>query len=175
MSDKSIATQTALDSTAVKMVSAQTLSDRIHQIRENIARRAYELFHRSDGAADRDLEHWFQAESEFLHPVHMNVKETNDALTVEAEVPGFDPSELQVSVDGQQLTIIGKKESNKEQKRAGKIIYQEQCSSELLRVLDLPVDVDTAKAKARLKNGVLELTLPKSTRAEIARINVSAA
>lgn len=39
-------------------------------------------------------------------------------------------------------------------------LYKEKCSSDLVRVIDLPMDVDVARAKATLKDGVLELDLP---------------
>jgi HSP20 family molecular chaperone IbpA len=52
----------------------------------------------------------------------------------------------------------------KEPKRAkeGKAVYQEQCSNEIPRAIDLPAEVDASKAAATLKNGMLELQMPKS-------------
>jgi HSP20 family protein len=95
---------------------------------------------------------------------------------VEAEVPGFTASELEVSLDGGRLTISGNKETKDEQ-RKGKTIYQEQCSEQLLRVIDLPAEVDSAKAAATLRNGVLEITIPKVAAAKPAtqRVEVKAA
>lgn len=162
MSEKSTAAQTALDPTAIKIVSHQSLLSRIQKIQEDISQRAFEIFERSGSASGHELDHWFEAESEILHPAHMKVDETEDALTVQAEVPGFTANELQVSVEGNRLTIGGKKETSKEDKKKGKTIYEEHCSSELLRMIDLPVAVDSAKATATLKNGVLELTFPKA-------------
>lgn len=175
MSEKSAATQTALDPTAIKIVAHQSLLDRIRKIQEDIAQRAFEIFERDGGASGHELDHWFEAESEILHPAHMKVDETEDTLTVQAEVPGFSANELQVSVEANRLTISGKKETSKEEKKRGKTIYEEHCSSELLRMIDLPADVDSAKATATLKNGVLELTLPKAPQTKSAQIEVKAA
>ena len=153
------ATQTALEPTQVKVVEPQTMLERFNKLSEQISRRAYEIFEGSGNVFGRDLENWFKAESEILHPVHLRVAEKDSAISVEAEVPGFAAKELEVSLEGRRLTISGKKETTEEEKR-GKTIYQEQCSEQLLRVIDLPADVDSAKAAATLKNGVLEISIP---------------
>ena len=54
-------------------------------------------------------------------------------------------------------------------------MYQEQCSSEILRVIDLPAEVVASKAAATLKNGMLELQMPKSAVAKTIRVEVKAA
>jgi HSP20 family protein len=138
--------------------------ERFNTLSEQIARRAYAIFEGNGNLCGHDLENWFKAESEILHPVHLRVAEKDSGVTVEAEVPGFTPKELEVSLDGTRLTISGKKETKKEQEQ-GKTIYQEQCSQQIMRVIDLPVEVDGAKAAATLKNGVLEITIPKAVEA----------
>jgi len=175
MSEKSTAVQMAPEPTALKLVEPSTLSERINRIHENIARRAFEIFESDGGFFGHDLDHWFKAEAELLHPVHVNINESDDGLTVRAEVPGFNPGELEVSLEPHRLTITGKKETSKEGKKKGKTIYKEQCSSELLRVIDLPVEVDAEKATATLKNGVVELTMPKGAQAKRIRVEVKAA
>jgi HSP20 family protein len=150
---------------ALKLVEPQTLFDRINRIHDAIARRAFELFEGKGGFLGRELEDWFKAETEFLHPVHVTISETDDALHVDAEVPGFDAKDLEVSVEPERLTISGKKQTTEETK-AGKTIYKEQCSNEILRVVDLPTEIDTAKVTASLKNGVLALAMPKTAKAK---------
>jgi HSP20 family molecular chaperone IbpA len=54
-------------------------------------------------------------------------------------------------------------------------VYQEQCSNEILRLIDLPADVDASKAAATLNNGMLELQLPKSAVAKTTRVEVKSA
>jgi len=95
-------------------------------------------------------------------------------LIVEAEVPGFEAKDLEVSFEGNRLTISGKKETKEEQKK-GTTLYQEQCSNQLLRVIDLPSEVESAKATATLKNGLLEISVPKAAKATAARVEVKAA
>jgi HSP20 family protein len=146
----------------------------MNSMHDEIARRAFELFER-DGVFGRDLENWFNAEDQLVHPVHVNICETESALRVQAEVPGFEPAELEISLEPTRLTISGRKQSTQEQQEKGKVIYKELCSSELLRVIDLPVEVDPDKTKATLKNGVLELEMPKSAKSQSKRIGVTGA
>jgi HSP20 family molecular chaperone IbpA len=175
MSDKSTAVQTALEPTALSLVEPKTLFDRINRLHENIARRAFEIFENDGGSWGRDLDHWFRAEAELLHPTHVTVAESDDAVSVQAEVPGFSANELEVSLDPRRLTVSGKKETSKEDKKKGKTVYQEKCSSELLRIIDLPVEVDAAKTTATLKNGILAVNMPKGVQAKNTRIEVETA
>jgi len=174
MVERTTAAQTALEPTQVKIVGPQTLLDRFQKLSEQISRRAYEIFEGGGRPFGQDLENWFRAESEILHPVHLRLSEAEDALTVEAEVPGFTPKDLEVSFEGKRLTISGKKETKEEQKK-GTTLYQEQCSNQLLRVIDLPSEVDSAKATATLKNGLLEISVPKAAKATAARVEVKTA
>jgi HSP20 family protein len=174
MSERATALQKtpeAKETANLKLVTPEQLFDRINGIRDAIARRAFELFDISGKAFGRELDDWFKAESELLHPVHVTISESGDALQVEAEVPGFEAKDLEISVEPKRLTISGKKETTEENKK-GKTIYREQCSNEILRVLDLPAEVEAAKATATLKNGVLALTLPKAAQAKNAATKV---
>lgn len=175
MTEKNAATQTAPEpAVQVKIVEPQTLAERMNKLSEKIAHRAYELFEGRGRMFGHDLEDWFQAESEVLTPLQLRIKEQNEALTVEAEVPGFNAKELEVALEPWRLTISGKKETKEEQKK-GKAVYQEQTYEQFMRVIDLPAQVETAKAKATLKNGVLEVTVPKVTEAITKKVEVKAA
>jgi HSP20 family protein len=148
----------------LKLVPPTDLFKRAEQIYEKIARRAFEIFESNGPSPGHDLEDWFKAESELLHPVHVDVAESNGDLTVRAEVPGFAAKELEVSVEPRRLTITGKRETKGERKDK-KTVYTECSCDQLLRVIDLPAAVETEKAEAILKNGVLELKMPKAPQA----------
>lgn len=128
---------------------------------DSIARRAYEIFEENGRQLGRDLEDWFRAEKELLHPMHFQLTEAENEWKVKAEVPGFTEKDLEISVEPRRLTIAGKRETSKEEKNE-KIVYSERCANQILRVMDLPADVDTGKAAATLKDGLLELKLPKA-------------
>ena len=151
----------ATSATTPRFVESQAIQSRMNELYDAIARRAFELFESDGSILGRDLDHWFKAEAELLHPAHLRIRESDDAITVDAEVPGFSANELQLSLEPRRLTITGKKQSGSEQKK-GNILYSERCSNELLRSVELPVEVNASRATATLNNGILELTAPKA-------------
>jgi HSP20 family molecular chaperone IbpA len=105
------------DSTSLKLVEPTTLFERMNKIHDAIEHRAFEIFVGEGGIFGHELDNWFKAEGELLHPVHVNISESDDSLEVEAEVPGFDAKDLEVSVERGRLTISGRKESKTESKK----------------------------------------------------------
>ena len=168
------ATATQMAPVPTKAVERGKVLDQFDQIYNSIAKRAFEIFESNGRSFGHEFDDWFKAESELLHPVHVRIAESDEALTVEAEVPGFEAKDLQINVEPRRLTISGKKETKEEQKK-GKAVYQEQCSNEILRVIDLPAEVVASKAAATLKNGMLELQMPKSPKTKASRIEVKPA
>ena len=157
-----------------KVVKYTSLFDQIDETFNALARRAYEIFDGNGRVFGRDLDNWLQAERELLHPMALNITETDQAFTVKAEVPGFTEKEIEVAVEQGRLTITGQRESSKEE-RKGKTICAESSSDKILRIVDLPSEIDRDKVAATLKNGVLELTLPKVAKAQPVRIRPKAA
>jgi HSP20 family protein len=166
--------RTGEKSAAIHPVKFDKLVERVNNMFETVAKRAYEIFEGKGRTIGHDLEDWFQAETEFLHPVHVQVAESGDKLEVKAEVPGFNEKEIEVSVEPRRLTISGKRESSKEEKR-GKTVYAESCSDQILRVVDPPIAIDADKVTATLKNGVLRLTMPKASKGTLIEIKPKAA
>jgi len=163
------ATQPARISAVAKQTETENVFDRFQQAYDSIAKRAFEIFDNNGRWFGNELSDWLQAESEILHPIHLEIAETDEALTVRGEVPGFTAKELDIRVEGNRLTIAGRHESSEESKR-GKTIYSERCAKEILRSVELPSDVDGTKVNATLKDGVLSLELPKAPRAKGVRI-----
>jgi HSP20 family protein len=158
----------------VKQTETENIFDRIQQTYDSIARRAFEIFDSNGRWFGHELEDWFSAESELLHPVHLEIAESDENLTVRAEVPGFSTKELEINVELRKLTITGKHEAQEDSKK-GKTIYSERCAKEILRVVDLPAEVDSSKVNATLKDGVLTIGLPKAAQAKTVRVEPKAA
>jgi len=171
-SGRSLAAQSSAASIP-RFVEPQTIYNRMNELYDAISRRAFELFEGDGRIFGRDLDHWFKAEAELLHPAHVQIKESGDTVIVDAEVPGFTANELQLSLEPRRLTIRGKKQSSSEEKK-GNVVYSERCSNELLRSVELPVEVNVSRATATLNNGILELTAPKLA-AKSASIQVKSA
>jgi HSP20 family protein len=178
MAEKGAATQTAFESVSAKeSVPVQTTSkdliERFNRVYDEIANRAFSIFENNGRLFGRDLENWFKAETALFHPVHVSVAEAEGIVTVQAEVPGFEVKDLEVTLEPERLIISGKRET-KEETQKGKTVYKEQCSNEIFRAVALPAEVDASKATATLKNGVLELQAPKSAKAMASRVEVKA-
>ena len=91
----------------------------------------------------------------------LDVYEEGGALVVKAEVPGLAKEEIDVRVEGDVLTISGKKE--KEEKVERKDYYRfERSEGVFSRTVRLPAEVEAEKMTARLENGVLEIRAPKA-------------
>jgi len=160
----------------IKITPVENLMDRVNKMSQAITRRAYEIFEGNGRRLGHDLEDWFKAEMDMLHPVHVSIAESEDSLEVKAEVPGFSQQEIEVSVEPRRLTITGKHETEttKEEKKS-KTVYSEFFSDQILRTVDLPASVDAEKTAATLTNGILQLTMPKAARAKSIEIKPKAA
>jgi HSP20 family protein len=132
-----------------------------HQIRL----RAYELYEKPGREDGHELEDWSRAESELLHPVPLNVTESNGQYIVRAEVPGFGSKDLEVMVKPLYLGISGRRET-KEDKENGKMIFSDPRADRIFRVVDLPSVIDTSKVSTMLQDGILIVHLPKAQNAE---------
>ncbi len=169
------------EATAMKRVEEPTrpvkyvpLFDQLEDTFNTLARRAYEIFEGNGRAFGHELENWFQAERELLHPAPVNITESDESFEVKAEVPGFNEKEIEIGVEPRRIMITGKRETKKEEKK-GKAVSAESRSDQILRMVDLPAEIETDKVTATLKNGVLELNLPKVAKAHTLRIHPKAA
>jgi HSP20 family protein len=144
---------------------SQKILNQMERIYDAVARRAFEIFEGNGRWNGHDIDDWLEAESEIIHPMHLEISETNNSLTVKAEVPGFTAKELDVQVESYRLTISGKHESKEESSRET-TIYSERCAKEVFRSIGLPAAVDATKVNATLKDGVLTVELPKAANAK---------
>jgi HSP20 family molecular chaperone IbpA len=143
------------------IVDAQSLSARMKEVYETVKRRAYGFFEGRGYQGGHDVEDWLRAESELLCPVPFEIKESNDQLTVLAEVAGFGAQEIEVSAEPQRLFISGRKEHALE-KSDNEAVYMKKEVDELFRAVDLPTEVDTSNVAATLEDGRLKIVLPKT-------------
>lgn len=91
----------------------------------------------------------------------IDVSETDKAYTVKADVPGVSKDDIQVHIDGNQVTIQVEVKKESTEKKEGKVIRSERYFGQQYRSFSLDQDVDDAHAEAKYEDGVLELTLPK--------------
>jgi HSP20 family protein len=93
----------------------------------------------------------------------VNMTEDEKSIQVSAELPGLDEKDLEISLSKDSLTIKGEKKEENEHKDK-EAYYLERSFGTFTRVLPIPKDVNTEKAEASFKKGVLTITLPKLER-----------
>jgi HSP20 family protein len=100
------------------------------------------------------------------------VQESGDAVRITLEAPGLDADAFDIQVyNGNMAVIRGEKRVRREQKE-GRYHVMECAYGQFERAIPLPAEVDESRARARYRNGVLYLTLPKSEAAVARRIQV---
>jgi HSP20 family molecular chaperone IbpA len=143
--------------------------DRVQEINDLIVRRAYELFEFGGRAHGSDREQWLRAESEILHPLLLEITETETEIGVRAEVPGFGARHLEIGVTPRRLFILGERQGALKRSE-GKTVRSEQPRNLILGTLELPTKVDPDRVRATVDDGLLEVTLPKVQVAKISML-----
>lgn len=93
-----------------------------------------------------------------------DVSETDEALVVEMEVPGFDPVDVRVTLKDQVLTVRGDKKQDAE-RTDKRFVHRECMRGTFVRTITLPTAVDAARTKALFRNGMLTVTMGKAEEA----------
>lgn len=93
--------------------------------------------------------------------IRVDVSENDLSYTVQAEVPGVSKDDIQVSLDGNVVTLRAEIKQQDSQTEGDKVLRSERYYGAVSRSFQLPQDIDQAQAKAKYDNGILMLTLPK--------------
>jgi HSP20 family protein len=101
----------------------------------------------------------------FVSSPPVDVIEKDDAFQITAELPGLDQKDVEVTCTDSTLTIKGEKKEDKEEKKKDYYVSERRFGS-FQRAFRIPETVDAVKIDAAFKNGVLTLTLPKTTEAQ---------
>ena len=94
-------------------------------------------------------------------PVKVDVTEDNHAYKVKAELPGVKKEDINVSIDGSQISINAEVKKEHEEKDGERVLRSERYYGKFSRSFALSQDVDESTAQAKYSDGVLELILPK--------------
>lgn len=106
---------------------------------------------------------------DFVAP-DVNIFETQEGYVLEAEMPGVNKDGLEVTVAGNEITIVGRRTS---EPAIGEALFRERTAADFRRVFELDPAINTAKINAKMNQGVLTLTLPKSEEVKPRRITVN--
>lgn len=101
----------------------------------------------------------------------IDVKETEENLTVKAELPGMTKEDISVELKDSILTISGEKKEEKNEKDA-KFLRTEITYGSFSRSFHIPVGVEHDKIKAEFKDGILNIIIPKSEKEKTHKIEL---
>ena len=93
--------------------------------------------------------------------IKVDVTEKPDAYVVHAEIPGVKKDDIQVTIEGNQVTIAAEVKRETEAKDGERLLRTERYYGSVYRSFVLPVELDEITSKAKYESGVLELTLAK--------------
>src|SRR5262245_37107722 len=103
-----------------------------------------------------------------LPPV--NITARNDEYLLEVEMPGVSKDGLEISVEGHELTIVGRRQADQV---AGDVVYRESSWADYRRVFEISSDIDTGKISAEIQQGIVKLHLPKAERVKPRKIKIA--
>lgn len=111
-----------------------------------------------------------EIEREYIRPA-VNIHEQPDRYVLEAELPGVNKDGLSVTLDGNLLTLEGRRAPFAP--ADGETLYRESSDADFRRVFEVDPNIDAGKISARLDQGILALTLPKKESAQPLKITVA--
>jgi HSP20 family protein len=114
----------------------------------------------------------YDGRGDVLPRMKVDVAEKNGAYTVTAELPGVKKDDIQVTIDGAQVTLAAEVKREREASQDERVLHTERVFGKASRSFTLPQEVDEAKAEARFRDGVLELRLPKKAAAARKQISI---
>lgn len=97
-----------------------------------------------------------------FHSIKTDLRETENEYILEADLPGFEKSGIEIRNEGNMLTITAKQDETTEEKSKN-YIHRERRRGSFQRTIPLPDNVNSEAIKASFNNGVLKLILPKTS------------
>jgi HSP20 family protein len=99
-----------------------------------------------------------------------SIRETADAYTLELEMPGVNKEGLEISIEKNELSIVGRRPAPAIQ---GTLLHRESRPDNYRRAFEIDPSIESGKIAARMNQGVVTLTLPKAEKVKPRKITVS--
>ena len=114
----------------------------------------------------------YEGRGEVLPRVKVDVAESNGGYTVNADLPGVRKEDIQVSINGAEVTLMAEVKREKEADKDERVLHSERVTGKVTRSFTLPQEIDEARAEAKFRDGVLELKLPKKAAAARKQVTI---
>ncbi len=116
---------------------------------------------------------WRSQEAAKAPQIRIDLSETDKDYTVKADIPGVKKEDIDIRIDGNQVTISAETKQDKEEKKDGRLLRSERRYGYASRSFMLDSDVEQSSADAKYNNGVLELRLPKKAQSSAKRLTIT--
>jgi HSP20 family protein len=114
----------------------------------------------------------YEGRGDVLPRAKVDVTEKNGAYKVTADLPGVKKEDIQVTIDGAQVTLAAEVKQEKETAKDERVLHTERTYGKVTRSFTLPQEIDEARVEARFRDGVLELELPKKAAAQRKQVTI---
>ena len=129
----------------------------------------------ADTAVDSLLRSFFRplpAERDAPRSVRIDVSENDNAYIVHADMPGVAKEDIQVAIEGSQVSITAEVKRATEPAEGTRVLRSERYFGRYFRSFTLPLELDEAASSAKFDKGVLELTLAKKPVASARKLTI---
>jgi HSP20 family molecular chaperone IbpA len=127
----------------------------MNETKELIAQRAYEIYQSRGGEHGFDQDDWFKAEGELLPKLDVDYDVNDSSVRLTAQVPGFNAADLEVEVGHRRAIVCGV------HLNSSQTADNHRRDKKVMRIIDLPFNVDPVLAEATLRSGTLQIVLPR--------------
>lgn len=104
--------------------------------------------------------------------IRLDVREDDKAYLVDAVIPGVRKEDINVAIDGNEVSISAEVRKEKEIKEGERVLRSERYYGKTARSFALAQEIDEANASAKYADGILALTLPKKVAASAKKITI---
>lgn len=105
--------------------------------------------------------------------IRMDVRENENSYIVHAEIPGVNKEDIQVTIDGSQVSLSAESRRENEVKDGERTLRSERHYGKVSRTFVLENEVDETQSEAHYKDGVLELVLPKKAQTSAKKLTIN--
>ena len=129
-----------------------------------------QMFSRFFGEGEQAGNRWLSPGESYVPQIESAVRE--NTLYVKADLPGIDPKDVEVTVEGTQLTLRGERKAEHEGSDGG-YVHREVRYGSFVRILTIPEGVKAEDIQAKYQNGVLELSIPLPASMQPKKVNIA--
>ena len=128
------------------------------------------------GVTPRWFRHWpsLWDEEDWVEEAQgLTVYETDNDVVIKANMAGVPPKEIDVSLEGNTLTIKGEHKESEEEKKKKKVVWRQSRQAKYLYTTTLPCEVMVDKVRAEMTDGLLTVTAPKKAKVKPKKVKVA--